>query len=356
MPTVTLFCHFFFLSRPLTVPAVGAVVVAPRTDRGQHFITIHSRGRWEDWRAYWFYTAVGSHSRLGLPTSPPEAQDNWAERPRIGSEFDGVLERLEFLRRAGLSSHTVFRDYTAQRISPLRARERLAWLYTGSNDSMRMFVGARYDMDQGALELMFSRTLGVLDETLTLLPPGVTPLCLDSGCNHILAALQAATTIEAPSTAVSDSSGGGGAGGADGDDSDDDVPIGLRHHRAPDPKGKRKRKEYEAPPSPSPPRASSGHLPGAPPASTPSAAARPSAAADAVVARPSAAAATTAAATAPAAASTRATGASAGMTAAARATEIQARPETASAGLASTPLGPSAPPAARTAAMTAALT
>uniref|UniRef100_A0A0D9X0M0 Uncharacterized protein n=1 Tax=Leersia perrieri TaxID=77586 RepID=A0A0D9X0M0_9ORYZ len=84
------------------------------------------RSRWEDWRANWFYTAVGDHSRLGLLTGPPVAQENWIERPRIGREFDRVMELLDHLRRAGLSSHAVFRDFMSQRISPMQARERPA--------------------------------------------------------------------------------------------------------------------------------------------------------------------------------------------------------------------------------------
>uniref|UniRef100_A0A0D9XDF7 Uncharacterized protein n=1 Tax=Leersia perrieri TaxID=77586 RepID=A0A0D9XDF7_9ORYZ len=89
------------------------------------------RKREEDWRADWFYTAVGDHPRLGLLTGSPVTQENWVERPRIGREFDGVMERLDHLRQAGLSSHAVFRDFMSQRISPLQARERPAWFYFG---------------------------------------------------------------------------------------------------------------------------------------------------------------------------------------------------------------------------------
>uniref|UniRef100_A0A0D9X8J3 Uncharacterized protein n=1 Tax=Leersia perrieri TaxID=77586 RepID=A0A0D9X8J3_9ORYZ len=70
------------------------------------------------------------------------------------------MERLDHLRRAGLSSHAVFRDFMSRQISPLQARERPAWLYSGVTDGTRTFVGAEHDMDANALGLVISRTLG----------------------------------------------------------------------------------------------------------------------------------------------------------------------------------------------------
>uniref|UniRef100_A0A0D9X964 Uncharacterized protein n=1 Tax=Leersia perrieri TaxID=77586 RepID=A0A0D9X964_9ORYZ len=95
---------------------------------------------------------------------------------------------LDHLRQASLSSHVVFRDFMSRRISSLQSRERPAWFYSGVTDGMRTFVGAEHDMDASALGLVISRTLGVVDETLTLMPPDVTPLCRDLRHDHILAA------------------------------------------------------------------------------------------------------------------------------------------------------------------------
>ena len=62
-----------------------------------------------------------------------------------------VLNRINDLRRVGLTSLMVVADFLRRRLAPLREHARPAWMYTGPRDVTRTCVGEDEDLNEGAL-------------------------------------------------------------------------------------------------------------------------------------------------------------------------------------------------------------
>jgi hypothetical protein len=59
--------------------------------------------------------------------------------PGLESGFDPVLDRIQYLAENGLISLMVLHDFLSRCLMPLQDRPtRLAWMYTGVNDIMRL--------------------------------------------------------------------------------------------------------------------------------------------------------------------------------------------------------------------------
>ncbi|XP_062232867.1 uncharacterized protein LOC133930219 [Phragmites australis] len=98
-----------------------------------------------------------------------------------------VLNRIDDLRRAGLTSLMVVADYLRRRLAPLRERARFAWMYTGSGNLTRTYISPNVDLDEGALAALLNVVTGVDDLALAVLPREELALYADPG----RAALQA---------------------------------------------------------------------------------------------------------------------------------------------------------------------
>ncbi|XP_062230403.1 uncharacterized protein LOC133928173 [Phragmites australis] len=81
----------------------------------------------------------------------------------------------------------VVADYLRRRLAPLRERARFAWMYTGSSDLTRTFIGPDGDLDKGALVTLLKVVTGVDDLAQAVLPREELALYADPG----RAALQA---------------------------------------------------------------------------------------------------------------------------------------------------------------------
>ena len=81
------------------------------------------RSKWDDWRRDWFYVDVSPHDRLTLPEMAAEPQKStWEAPPQTDRWMETVLDRIDFLRQAGLTSVMVVADYLRRRLAPLRER------------------------------------------------------------------------------------------------------------------------------------------------------------------------------------------------------------------------------------------
>ena len=118
---------------------------------------------------------------LGLhrcqPPRPPFAIPVAAEDARLRP----VLNRIEYLRRAGLTSLMVVIDFLRRRLAPLRECVRPAWKYTGSHDVTRTCIGDGGNLDEGALAVLLKVITGIEDLTRAVLPCEDLALCSDPG-------------------------------------------------------------------------------------------------------------------------------------------------------------------------------
>ena len=92
-----------------------------------------------------------------------------------------VLNRIDDLRQAGLTSVMVVADYLRRRLKPLRERARPSWMYTGPHNISRTQIGEDGNLDEGALAALLRVVTGVKDLTRAVLPQEQLALCADPG-------------------------------------------------------------------------------------------------------------------------------------------------------------------------------
>ena len=93
--------------------------------------------------------------------------------------MEPVLDRIDFLRQAGLTSVMVVTDYLRHRLAPLREWVRPCWVYTGPQDITRTQIGAEWDLDDAALRGLLRVVTGVDDLGRAELPWKELALCTD---------------------------------------------------------------------------------------------------------------------------------------------------------------------------------
>jgi hypothetical protein len=71
--------------------------------------------------------------------------------------YSPMVKRIRFLAEKGLTPMMVLHDFLLKRIAPLKDRTRLAWLYTGENDTTWLERSCGMDHDPGMLEKMLSK-------------------------------------------------------------------------------------------------------------------------------------------------------------------------------------------------------
>ncbi|XP_062181252.1 uncharacterized protein LOC133885536 [Phragmites australis] len=105
----------------------------------------------------------------------------WEVAPVEDERMHPVLNRIDNLLRAGLTSVMVVADYLRRRLVPLRERAQFAWMYMGPNDITRTHIGAEGDLEEGALATLLRVVTGVEDLTRAVLPQEQLVLCTDLG-------------------------------------------------------------------------------------------------------------------------------------------------------------------------------
>jgi hypothetical protein len=94
--------------------------------------------------------------------------------------FNPVLEWIQFLAESGLTSLMVLHDYLLKCIIALQARTRLAWVYTGVNDTTWLERGAGSSLDDGTLALSLTKlTPGSFLTDLVMPLTVYDPICMD---------------------------------------------------------------------------------------------------------------------------------------------------------------------------------
>ena len=129
------------------------------------------RSKWEDWCRDWVYVDVSPHDRLTLQEMAVEPhRPTWEVALVEDERMCPVLNRIDDLHQAGLTSVMVVADYLRRRLVPLRERARFTWMYTGLNDITRTHIGVEGDLEEGALVTLLRVVTGVEDLTRAVLP------------------------------------------------------------------------------------------------------------------------------------------------------------------------------------------
>ena len=101
-----------------------------------------------------------------------------------------VLERINFLRQAGLTLVMVVADYLRHRLAPLREWARPCWFYTSPQDITRTQIGEEWDLDRPALRDLLQVVIGVDDLSWAELPWKELALCANPDRVALQAKLQ----------------------------------------------------------------------------------------------------------------------------------------------------------------------
>jgi hypothetical protein len=187
-PSVWLFQRFFVLkATSLHPPLISGHYFQRRTPGHAHYIAHVSPGRWERWREDWALVQADVHDRLALPVGGPTLdRTEWGKDPGLEPGFDPLLDQIQYLAENGLTSLMVLHEFLSKHLVPLQDRShRLAWMYTGVNDIMRL--------DRGPGSSLGDTLLGASLKVLTTDRPSVE-LVTPAAASEPLRANQAAMT------------------------------------------------------------------------------------------------------------------------------------------------------------------
>jgi hypothetical protein len=93
---------------------------------------------------------TGIHDWLALPVGGLTLdRTEWVKDLGLESGFNLVLDQIQYLAENSLTSLMVLHDFLSKRLAPLQDRShRLAWMYTGVNDIMRLDHGPGSSQDE----------------------------------------------------------------------------------------------------------------------------------------------------------------------------------------------------------------
>jgi hypothetical protein len=133
-------CFFVLKAVSQRPPLIGGYYFQRRTQGHACYIVHISPGRWERWREDWALVQANVHDRLALLIDGLTLdRTEWVKDPGLKSNFDPVLDRIQYLAENGLTLLMVLHDFLSMRLAPLQDRShRPAWMYTGVNDIMRL--------------------------------------------------------------------------------------------------------------------------------------------------------------------------------------------------------------------------
>jgi hypothetical protein len=183
-PCTSLFCHFFVLVKfGKAKDHLGAYYFHTRVDSIGAYISSFSGARWENWWAEWVIASTEASDRLVLPSDGPRLdKKQWRAKPPLTPEFEPVLGRIKSLATSGLTLMHVVGDFLKHRITPLQARARLSYWFTGPNVLGQVHRGPGTDLSWEELELLVKGVTGESFVAESLIPPeGIPLLCDDQG-------------------------------------------------------------------------------------------------------------------------------------------------------------------------------
>ena len=129
------------------------------------------RSKWDDKRRDWVYVDVIPHDRLMLSEVAAEPQRSiWEKAPAEDERIRPVLNRIDDLRQAELTSVMVVADYLRHLLAPLREWALPCWMYIGPQDITRTQIDDDWDLDEAALAGLLRVVTGVEDLTRAVLP------------------------------------------------------------------------------------------------------------------------------------------------------------------------------------------
>jgi hypothetical protein len=147
-PSVALFRSFYALRNTAPTERTGCVSFRIADGMGGTYIPIAWEGeeavtsvkkRVDEFRMRWFFVKTGQADHFfEIPDAPPQKRNCWSSRTFTGPGEEAVADRLEELRKAGLTGQMVALEFIRRRIAPLQAHSQPMWLYAGARDRMRL--------------------------------------------------------------------------------------------------------------------------------------------------------------------------------------------------------------------------
>jgi len=87
--------------------------------RGQDFISIMPRYKWNNWVCHWLYVETAKDSvRLRLPTGPAVPTSAWTKMPALGEEWNPILACIGQLVQDGMTGAMVAMNFFRRRLAP----------------------------------------------------------------------------------------------------------------------------------------------------------------------------------------------------------------------------------------------
>ena len=106
------------------------------------YIPTEFLNKWDAWRASWFYIQTEKNHHLKLPVPGTPSCSAWESAPKMDEGWLSVLERIEVLVKAGLTTTLVLAHAVACSIAPLQHHARAMWEFSGPNNPMHMVRGS----------------------------------------------------------------------------------------------------------------------------------------------------------------------------------------------------------------------
>jgi hypothetical protein len=168
MPSIALFCHFFYLQ--ITPDQCSGCV---------HFVAAHtgngiskSKKKVEDFRCKWvFVDAKSSRRCLVLPDTPPGEQTPRAREKLVDPRAEQLLKKMTAeLTAAEFTGALLVKEFLKQCIAPLQACSRPLWSLRDWDDELRLHSMALTDEELNRImHVLLERDPGEL-------PDGFVPL------------------------------------------------------------------------------------------------------------------------------------------------------------------------------------
>jgi hypothetical protein len=144
-PSLDLFRSYYICRGNSNPRTIGSCHFRPRRKQNTPkfiYVQTHVPQQWKD---RWVYIEDhAGHEETSVPSEPAVSTDTWQTLPRHTPHLAALHERVAELRQHGLTGAMVLADAIKRRLSPLRNRARLAYLYVGEDDDTRTFPQGKH--------------------------------------------------------------------------------------------------------------------------------------------------------------------------------------------------------------------
>ena len=103
-------------------------------DRYIHYIPCNNIG---DWKAEWFYIDNHAPPLPDRAAGAPQTRDEWFANGQNAEQENELLDKIEYLKKKGVTGASVVFAWIARRIQPLQKRCNLGFEYIGLMDPSR---------------------------------------------------------------------------------------------------------------------------------------------------------------------------------------------------------------------------